>query len=140
MPVICKNLKKWVYGFKQTLFMPRPLFFLILSVWFQNTALEKCACWILMYDTGWSRGIFKISVFPFFCVFNPYIAATQCRRPLIFQTMNSAKSNNLSLKYKRFTLSDCKDIGIGIFETVAKTQFFCCQLESNVHFLKQIFV
>jgi len=40
----------------------------------------------------WSRGIFKISVFPFVGDFNPYNAETHCRRPLIFQTMNSAKS------------------------------------------------
>ena len=34
---------------------------------------------------------------------NPYISATQRHRPLIFQTMNSVGSNNLSLKYHRFT-------------------------------------
>ena len=39
---------------------------------------------------------------------NPYILATQCRRPKLFQTMNTSRSNNLNLKYKRF---------------VAKTQF-----------------
>ena len=37
--------------------------------------------------------------------------------------MNSARSNSLSLKYHRFTPSSCKDIGIRIFEFVAKTQF-----------------
>ena len=30
---------------------------------------------------------------------NPYVFATQCRRPKIFQTMHSGRSNNLSLKY-----------------------------------------
>ena len=30
---------------------------------------------------------------------DPYIFATQCRRPWIFQTLNSVKSKNLSLKY-----------------------------------------
>ena len=54
---------------------------------------------------------------------NLYIFATQCRRPLIFQTMNSVRPNNLSLKYQRFTSSDCKDIGIKQFEFVTKTQF-----------------
>ena len=44
--------------------------------------------------------------------FNPYIFATQCRRPLTFQTMNSVRLNNLSLKYQRCTPSGCKDIGI----------------------------
>ena len=53
---------------------------------------------------------------------NPYIIATQCGRPLIFQTMNSVISN--SLEYKRFnTSSGCLDIGIRKYEIVAKTQF-----------------
>ena len=54
---------------------------------------------------------------------NLYIFATQCRRPLIFQTMNSVKPKNLSLKYHSFTSSDCKDIGIRQFEFVTKIQF-----------------
>ena len=29
------------------------------------------------------------------------------------------------LKYQKFTLKDCQDIGIGKFEFVAKTQFLC---------------
>ena len=57
---------------------------------------------------------------------NFYIFATQCRRPLIFQTINSATAYNLSLKYLRFTPSGSIDIGIGKFEFVAKTQFLCC--------------
>ena len=32
--------------------------------------------------------------------------------------MNSVRPNNLSLKYQRFTSSDCKDIGIRPFEFV----------------------
>ena len=36
---------------------------------------------------------------------NHYIFLSQCHRPLIFQTMNSDRSNNLCLKYKRFTPS-----------------------------------
>ena len=47
----------------------------------------------------------------------------QCRRPLIFQTINSARAYNLSLKYLRFTPSGSIDIGIGKFVFVAKTQF-----------------
>ena len=54
----------------------------------------------------------------------PYIFATQCRRTLIFQTMNHVRPNNLSLKYHRFAPSGCKDIQIRKFEFVAKTQFF----------------
>ena len=37
--------------------------------------------------------------------------------------MNSARSNNLGLKYQRFTTSGCKDTGIRKFELVVKTQF-----------------
>ena len=53
------------------------------------------------------------------------IIATQWRKPLIFQTMNAVRSNNVSLKYQRFTSSDCKDIIITKIEFVAKTQFLC---------------
>ena len=42
---------------------------------------------------------------------------------LDISTINSVRSNNLSFKYQRFTPSDCKDLGIRIFEFVAKTQF-----------------
>ena len=50
--------------------------------------------------------------------YNPYIFVAQCRRPLIFQTINSGRSNNQSLKYQRFTPTSCKDIGIRKFELV----------------------
>ena len=43
---------------------------------------------------------------------NPY---TLARRPLIFQTMNSVRSNNLSLNYQRLTPLGCKDKGIRTF-------------------------
>ena len=36
--------------------------------------------------------------------------------------MNSGGSNNLSLKYQRFTLSGCRDKAIRKFKFVAKTQ------------------
>ena len=39
--------------------------------------------------------------------------------------MDLVKSKGLSLKYKRFTPPGCKDIKIGKFELVAKTQFLC---------------
>jgi len=57
--------------------------------------------------------------------FSPYILGTRCRRSLIFQTMNSVRSNILSLKYHRFTPFSCKDIGIRKFEFMAKNQFLC---------------
>ena len=37
--------------------------------------------------------------------------------------MNFVRSNKLNSKYKRFTISDCKDKGIRKFEFVTKTQF-----------------
>ena len=48
---------------------------------------------------NWNKGIeTQIS--------NPDISATQCCRPWLFQTMNSNRSDNLSLKNQRFTSSD----------------------------------
>ena len=37
--------------------------------------------------------------------------------------MDSVKSNDQRFKYKRFTLSCCKDLVMREFEFVAKTQF-----------------
>ena len=59
---------------------------------------------------------------------NPYNFATQCRRPYIFQTMNSVRSNNHSLKYYRLTPSGFKYIRIRKFEFVATTNFFVKKL------------
>ena len=42
---------------------------------------------------------------------------------LKFQTIIFVRSNILSLKYQRFLTSGFKDIGVWIFEFVAKTQF-----------------
>ena len=41
----------------------------------------------------------------------------------MFQTMNSVRLNNQSLKYQAFTSSGCKDKGISKFKFVAKTEF-----------------
>ena len=46
---------------------------------------------------------------------------------MIFQSINSVGSNNLSFKYKRFTPLGCKDIDIRKFEFEAKIQFFLPQ-------------
>ena len=54
---------------------------------------------------------------------NLYIFSTQYRRSQTFQTMNSSRSKNLSLKYQRFLPSSLKDIEMGKSEFVAKTQF-----------------
>ena len=54
---------------------------------------------------------------------NPYIFAAHCRRPQLFQTFNSVRSNTLNLKSIRFTSSVRKYIRIRKFELVAKNQF-----------------
>ena len=51
--------------------------------------------------------------------------ATHYLRSLVFYTINSARTNNLSLKYQRFAPSDGKNIRIGKFEFVTTTQFLC---------------
>ena len=43
--------------------------------------------------------------------------------------MNVVRSNNISLKYERFTSSVCKDIGIRKFEFVAKTHFLYTKID-----------
>ena len=42
---------------------------------------------------------------------------------VIFHTLNSVRSNNLSCNYQSFTPSSCKKIVIRKFEFVVKTQF-----------------
>ena len=54
---------------------------------------------------------------------NPNIFGFQRRKPLKFQTMTFVRSNNISLKYQRFTTLGSKDIGIRKSEFVAKSQF-----------------
>ena len=51
---------------------------------------------------------------------NSYHLATCFPRPLIFQTINSGRSNSLSLKYQKSTASD---IGVRKCNFTAKTQF-----------------
>ena len=51
------------------------------------------------------------------------IFANKSSRSLIFQTMNSVSSNNISLKYHRCTPSGCIDIGKRKFKCLAKTMF-----------------
>ena len=54
---------------------------------------------------------------------NTYIFVTQCRRPQIFQTMNSVRSNSLSMKYQGCPPAGCQHIGIRKLEFLAKTHF-----------------
>ena len=70
----------------------------------------------LFYQMSW---VFATKLW----IYYPCIYATQCQRPLIFQTRNSFKSDNKSLKYLRSSTLSCKDIGIWKSEFVAKTQF-----------------
>ena len=58
----------------------------------------------------------------------------------IFQTMNSFKLNNQSLKYQRFVLSGCKDKGIRKFQFVGKTQILCLNFALIVGFPFLMFV
>ena len=54
--------------------------------------------------------------------------------------MNSVRSDNLSLKYQRFILSGCKDIGIRKLEYGAKAQFpLSGDIRSIIGFLKKSF-
>ena len=59
-----------------------------------------------------------------FNFFYPCIFAIRSRRHLSFQTMNFVRSNNINLKYCRFTSAGCKDI-------VAKTNFLYSQNQMN---------
>ena len=58
---------------------------------------------------------------------NLYIFVIKCRRPLIFQTMNSVRWKNQSLKYQRFPPTGGKNVGIRKSEFVTKTQFLWSQ-------------
>ena len=64
---------------------------------------------------------------------NPFIFAAWISWPLIFQTINYASSNSPSLKYKRVTPSNFKDIGIRIFGFVANNQFLLLKLPLRLH-------
>ena len=52
----------------------------------------------------------------------PYIIATWCCRPLLFQTMNSFNTTSLFFKYQRFIPSGEKDKGVRKLEFVANIQ------------------
>ena len=54
---------------------------------------------------------------------NPYIFATNCGKPLIFETVNSFRSNFLSFKNQKSLNFQVKKIGISKFEFVTKSQF-----------------
>ena len=61
-------------------------------------------------------------------LFHSNILATLCRRPYIFQTVNS---NNISLKYWRFRTSSFKNVRIKNVYDVEKTQFLTWKVEQS---------
>ena len=71
-----------------------------------------------------SRFIKELSLCQKLFFSKPYIFATQRWRSWIFQTINSVRSNNISLKYQRFTTLGSEELGIINSEFVTKTQFF----------------
>ena len=57
-------------------------------------------------------------------MYNPYICATRCRRPLIFQTMNFVRSKVLSFKYYQiYTIKELE-----ILSLLQKLSFFQIRL------------
>ena len=69
------------------------------------TGIDAMVHAIEAYTSKW---VLKFSIKELsFChklwVSNFKIVATQCRRPLIFLTLKDIRSNNVSLKYQRFT-------------------------------------
>ena len=62
----------------------------------------------------WKKFHERIEFFHKLKLYNPCIFATQWFRPLILQTMNAIRLSNLSIKYPRLALWDCKDAGITI--------------------------
>ena len=76
---------------------------------------------IQRYKSSWK----ELSLCLKFWFSNPNIFGFQRRKPLIFQTMTFVRSNNISLKYQKFTTLGSKDIEIRKTEFVAKTQFLC---------------
>ena len=55
---------------------------------------------------------------------NSYIFAARCQRRLIFQTMISIRSNNLSLKYQRFKETPSKKKELAILSLWQKLSYF----------------
>ena len=105
------------------------------TFWLENS--EELWEWSHFFDNI-TRGIMSSHKLWFS---NPYIFATHWRRPWIFPTMNYIRSNNLSLKWQRFTPSGWKDIWIRQFKFVSKTQFlwkyswWCSKIPLTVFFI-----
>ena len=91
-----------------------------------SDAYKKCRVFYIAgkcTQTILNNLIFKGVMFlPKLWFFNPCILATRCRKPLIFQTINSLRTNSLSWNIKGYSTSGCKDIRNIKFEFVTKTQ------------------
>ena len=83
---------------------------------------KKCFGFIVGTIKTWKRNTKELSFCHKLWFSIPNFIATQCRRPLIFQTMNDVISKNVSVKYQRCTSSGCRDTGIKKSEFVAKTK------------------
>ena len=112
-------------GLQQTWRLPK-LFYMInaqckldsqIHVTLQVRVSDLIALLLLISCSSRSKGIEFLSQA---LIFNLFI---QCRKPLIWQTMNSVGSNILSLKYSTVKPSDLKDLGIWHFNFVSKTHF-----------------
>ena len=87
----------------------------IKDYWIKSQSLN-----VALYKTN-QKGV-EFHCHKLWCL-NVYIFATRRRLTLIVQPMKSVRSN--SWKYQRLIpLPGCKDIGMIIFELVARTQFF----------------
>jgi len=71
---------------------------------------------------------------------NPYVSRFQRRKPLIFQTKTSVSSNDISLKYQKFTTFGSKDTGIRKSEFVTNTQFPCIMLSMKCPIYKMLYL
>jgi len=114
-------------------------------LWYVETYLwyvENCLWYWILFVIYWILFVIYWTKFSFchklWCS-NPYNFANHCRRPYIFQTINSVGSIILSLKYQRLTPSGCKDTGIRNFEFGAKTHSFICNILKSVSNLSVIY-
>ena len=80
----------------------------------QNLEPTDVGSWILKVTEFLSQTLIFLPLY----LWNPI-----CRRPLIFQAMNSNRPPSLSVKYQRFGTYGSKDIGIRKSEFVVRTQF-----------------
>ena len=109
-----KRIYVWVFGCGNLYYprSPRKFFnkkFIFLKI--HHSKQENLQIFVLYYLNRqiYSNPVKELSLCHKIKYSCSYILATQCRRPLIFQTINSVRSNNLSLKYQRFTPTGCRE-------------------------------